>query len=208
MSPVPCAICNTSPAKLCHQCKSISYCSRACQSVDWPCHKLVCASFLSTNSHAGTQAADPDTVLGILFPAAAASPQLVRVQVRRHADAETGLSFQDVDVEPLVAVAASAVEPRRLFAEHNDVRGGRRMESFIEIWHAADVALEPNQAIMAAAAATKTLLRRPWTGNLVTMAMTAATGGIVDGGSYKDATALDFRDAVDVLTIMADKATA
>ena len=39
-----CAVCGVEVAKLkrCTACKAVSYCSRECQSADWPQHKLKC----------------------------------------------------------------------------------------------------------------------------------------------------------------------
>ncbi|CAO2653915.1 Nn.00g106480.m01.CDS01 [Neocucurbitaria sp. VM-36] len=40
-----CAMCNHRSTKICSGCKSICYCSKACQKADWPIHKLVCKDY-------------------------------------------------------------------------------------------------------------------------------------------------------------------
>jgi hypothetical protein len=37
-----CVVCNTACTKRCQRCQVESYCSRACQEIAWPAHKLVC----------------------------------------------------------------------------------------------------------------------------------------------------------------------
>ncbi|KAJ4374740.1 hypothetical protein N0V83_001816 [Neocucurbitaria cava] len=40
-----CAMCNHHSTKMCSGCKSIRYCSKACQRTDWAIHKLVCKDY-------------------------------------------------------------------------------------------------------------------------------------------------------------------
>ncbi len=201
MSSTSCAICNQEHARLCQRCKSIAYCSTECQSGDWPCHKLVCAQLAA--------AADPEshdkkaqvavhsdrtrTVRGVLFDPDSKHPQLVSIKCHRHTDEESGVSFQDADVEPYLGVDGAASE--RLFAEHNRVRGGRQMQSFVEVWYCPDAPadvpghdhpeLRANKSIVAA---TGGKMIRKWEGPVVVLAMSAASGGIVDPGFYRDIT--------------------
>lgn len=44
-----CSVCSTfrSPGLLCGSCKSIDYCSRKCQRLDWPIHQILCDEFSS-----------------------------------------------------------------------------------------------------------------------------------------------------------------
>jgi hypothetical protein len=45
IEPKNCVICNKPTNKRCSRCKNCSYCSKDCQTVDWPIHKLLCSSF-------------------------------------------------------------------------------------------------------------------------------------------------------------------
>ena len=225
-----CAICNQDHARLCQRCKSIAYCSTECQSLDWPCHKLVCAQLAPAAAAASTEPEESEagenapavappppapssgggdgtrTVRGILFDPDSKHPRVVGVRCQRHTDDETGVSFQDADVEPHLGVDGAGSE--RLFAEHNRVRGGRQMQSFVEVWYRpdppADVPrhdhpeLRLNKSVVAA---TEGKSLRRWEGPVVVLAMSAASGGIVDPGFYRDVTGVDFRDAVDFLAI-------
>ena len=40
-----CAMCNEAASKVCSKCRSIQYCSKSCQKVGWPVHKLLCKKF-------------------------------------------------------------------------------------------------------------------------------------------------------------------
>ena len=221
-----CAICNQDHARLCQRCKSIAYCSKECQSLDWPCHKLVCSqlapapAITESESQPGEDenapAAPPPppaptsdgtrTVRGILFDPDSKHPRLVPVRCHRHTDDESGVSFQDADVEPYLGVDGAGSE--RLFAEHNRARGGRQMHSFVEVWYRPDAPadvprhdhpeLRLNKSVVAA---TEGKMMRKWEGPVVVLAMSAASGGIVDPGFYRDVTGVDFRDAVDFLAI-------
>lgn len=39
---ISCSICHASEAMQCKQCKTVRYCGRQCQVLDWPSHKLIC----------------------------------------------------------------------------------------------------------------------------------------------------------------------
>ncbi|KAH8884889.1 hypothetical protein GQ53DRAFT_374104 [Thozetella sp. PMI_491] len=213
-SSTQCAICNTDHARLCQRCKSIAYCSTDCQTTDWPCHKLVCTQFAEGAEEAKEgnrpepQTRDLRMTRGMLFDPDSKRPQLIWVKCRRHADEESGVSFQDAEVDKFLGV--DGAESERLFAEHNRVRGGRQMQSFVEVWYRpdapADLAAHPelrlNKSIVAATGG-KTL--RQWEGPVVVMAMSAASGGIVDPGFYRDISGWDFRDAVDFISVATKK---
>ncbi|KAF9700897.1 hypothetical protein EKO04_000902 [Ascochyta lentis] len=40
-----CAMCDKPSTQLCSGCKSIKYCSKSCQKLDWPIHKLICKTY-------------------------------------------------------------------------------------------------------------------------------------------------------------------
>lgn len=60
-----CILCNKTDAHFCMRCKSISYCSKACQKNDWPTHKLLCATFSSFDS---LSRPSNESFRAILFP--------------------------------------------------------------------------------------------------------------------------------------------
>ena len=47
-----CAICDTPGVHACSGCHEVRYCSKECQKVDWPIHKLVCKTFVTEFSEA------------------------------------------------------------------------------------------------------------------------------------------------------------
>ncbi|KDQ59689.1 hypothetical protein JAAARDRAFT_175173 [Jaapia argillacea MUCL 33604] len=69
----PCGVCeSTKNIKQCARCKSISYCSKEHQLLDWPTHKKQCQRI-------APKSGDTTTVTGILFPALEDKPRLVQV---------------------------------------------------------------------------------------------------------------------------------
>ena len=43
-----CVLCSLAGSKTCGQCRSVQYCSRRCQKLDWPAHKLSCGAVTTT----------------------------------------------------------------------------------------------------------------------------------------------------------------
>ena len=70
-----CTICSASNARACSGCHSACYCSRRCQKVDWPSHRLLCADFGGSPQRPG-----PDYKRAILFPEAQIRPQIVWIE--------------------------------------------------------------------------------------------------------------------------------
>ena len=73
-----CAMCNN-PGSLCAQCHGIRYCSKACQEVDWPLHKLLCKSF---NSFPSSKRPTPKFQRCIWFPEKGPQPRWVWVRFK------------------------------------------------------------------------------------------------------------------------------
>jgi len=59
----------------CSGCLSVWYCSRQCQSVDWPAHQLLCSSYVT---FVRSRPSSPNR-LGIFFPRGTERPQLIWV---------------------------------------------------------------------------------------------------------------------------------
>ncbi len=55
-----CAVCGKEATKLCGKCKGVSYCGRACQSVDWGSHGPTCQLFLDHTPFCGVCNASQD----------------------------------------------------------------------------------------------------------------------------------------------------
>ncbi|KAE9365569.1 hypothetical protein N431DRAFT_518976 [Stipitochalara longipes BDJ] len=106
-----CIICGTATKNKCSRCKSAAYCSRACQKIDLPLHKLLCSqyqAFLKTRPAPNTgpetydakiqiQPSASNHRLAILFPAEGTAPKLIWMNCTTH---ETGNSRYFFVAEP------------------------------------------------------------------------------------------------------------
>ncbi|KAF1849176.1 uncharacterized protein K460DRAFT_330886 [Cucurbitaria berberidis CBS 394.84] len=109
-------MCNHPSSKICSGCKSIHYCSTACQKHDWPLHKVVCKDyqeFLPTRP-------DSSHYSAIYFPADEDKPRFVWMRYeaghnhpQEVAFAELGLSQEWIDKHDNVASETNPVLKRR-----------------------------------------------------------------------------------------------
>jgi hypothetical protein len=85
-----CTTCDRVGTMLCSGCKSIHYCSTACQKIDWPIHKIICqvyTQFLPSRPGAGHHSA-------IYFDPAKAQPQFIWL---RFEAGHSHPSFEDLE---------------------------------------------------------------------------------------------------------------
>jgi hypothetical protein len=181
-------------------------------------HHLLCASFTSL------EATPPNRVLALLFPVDEPTPRPVHVKLTSATDEETSISFQSIDVTPFFsssggevgagtdtkpetatgANAATEVELETLYTERNPVRN-RDTASMLEIWVAKSTkessakspSLAPNACIQSLNNGKPNF--HSWNGPVVALAMTRATGFMVDPGAYRDVSLGDARDVADFL---------
>jgi hypothetical protein len=136
-------------------------------------------------------------ILGILFHQDSPSATAEWVKCDKSTDDETSISFQSVDVTP--CFSAGAV-PEAIYTERNP-RRNRDTASMLEIWTVpaseAGGKAAPNQGIAAAADGLET--HHTWMGPVLALAMTRATGFMVDPGQYKNVSLEDCGDVVDYL---------
>lgn len=78
-----CIICNSSIARSCSSCHSISYCSVKCQKLDWRLHKKVCKAFTTLGPRPS-----PSHKLAILLPVDSKDPQLVWIECEQRIDSD------------------------------------------------------------------------------------------------------------------------
>ncbi|KAB5578763.1 hypothetical protein GE09DRAFT_1090939, partial [Coniochaeta sp. 2T2.1] len=190
-------------------------------------HALLCASF-SPSALPPKPDSPSSHILGLLFPASSSSsssdgnsseptptPTPIWIKLTSSTDDETSITFQSVDVSPVFPPASSsaAPAPEVLYTERNTVRE-RDTGSMLEIWtlpstsasssSSPDDAAEEDMenATIKALASTQGKPGSPfhrWSGPVLALAMSRATGFMVDPGTYRDVTLEDAGDVVDFL---------
>lgn len=78
-----CLVCKNPDSQLCDRCRSVRYCSKACQVADWPVHKLLCSAFAAFRS--STRPTD-EHFRAIAFPVDKKKPELVWIHCKWHDD--------------------------------------------------------------------------------------------------------------------------
>ena len=63
---------------ICSQCHQLSYCSRDCQTKDWPIHKLICSSLATLDK---LSLPDKTAKLGFYFPESGKKAELIWVLI-------------------------------------------------------------------------------------------------------------------------------
>ncbi|KAI1192904.1 hypothetical protein F5X97DRAFT_315970 [Nemania serpens] len=69
-----CTYCENKGLHTCCRCKYARYCSEACQTKDWPVHRLLCSD------RSDTPRPSPDHFVAILFPAQEGKPRLIWIE--------------------------------------------------------------------------------------------------------------------------------
>lgn len=181
-------------------------CNRELLPADLTIHKLFCAQFASLPPRPASS-----HVLGLVFPQGPAAgdqggqkaiPTPTWIKRTSSTDDETSITFQVVDVAPVFSSVSGtdSATPEAIYTERNRVRN-RDTTSMLEIWTMPATA-ESNQSENGSIAALVTDGARTfhrWTGPVLALAMTRATGFMVDPGSYRDVTLEDAADVVDFL---------
>ncbi|KAB5549587.1 hypothetical protein GE09DRAFT_1126998 [Coniochaeta sp. 2T2.1] len=171
-------------------------------------HALLCASF-SSSSLPPKPDSPASHILGLLFPASSSSddnstptPTPTWIKLTSSTDDETSITFQSVDVSPVFPpTSSSSPAPEVLYTERNTVRE-RDTGSMLEIWTPPASDAEEENATIKALATTQGKPGAPfhrWSGPVLALAMSRATGFMVDPGTYRDVTLEDAGDVVDFL---------
>jgi hypothetical protein len=168
-------------------------CNRSLLAQDLTIHKLLCAQF-SSPPHKPEP--EPDYILGLVFPHdVAGTPTPTWIRLNSSTDDETSITFQSVDTSPIFPSSS----PEVLYTDRNTVRN-RDSKSMLEIWAlpSGNGDGAENATINALAEGRDGPFHR-WTGPVLALAMTRATGFMVDPGHYRDISLDDAGDVVDFL---------
>ncbi|KAL4904067.1 hypothetical protein BDW74DRAFT_179158 [Aspergillus multicolor] len=106
-----CTICNAADATLCSRCHSASYCSKTCQRVDYPVHKILCRDVAAQSPRPA------EHIRGIYFPVDGRKPEVIWVGIKRAPDGyeaelryllpdgtdffSTGMGYDIIDENPV-----------------------------------------------------------------------------------------------------------
>ena len=179
-----CIICQEPRARKCERCRSCSYCSKNCQRVDWPSHKLLCSQYAQQQprpSQAHKRA--------ILFKEDGPKPLMIWVVCRRKNDQEDGIR-DSVDVGSFLGNDMPFTDHRLI---QRNLRRNRGLGYTLELKFRDGFLLDgskPNQSIQA----METTVSSSWRGPMVAL---KKQGVGVDFRSYADMTLGDYRHLVD-----------
>jgi hypothetical protein len=194
MSDKKCIMCNSSDAKLCGLCKSISYCSQKCQKDDWPLHKKICKSFTTIPTRPS-----PSHKLSILFPVNSKNPQLVWVKCTEHKRDDDSLSWESPETQNLLGLedldpkSRLEIESKKIITR--SILRGFELGYTVEIFSRDTFLYDGSTPNICVQHTTEGQTRYDWRGPFVVMRRpsTAMNNHLV----YEDTKAGDLRVAVD-----------
>lgn len=183
-----CTVCNKSNGRLCGRCKSARYCSTACQKVDWPTHRLLCATF--SNFDASSRPTD-EHLRAILFPVDEEKPKVIWLHCKWRDYGEDG-RFQSPNNKPLLGCDAFL---RDISIQYNPVLR-RNLSDTIYVSYRDTFLIDgskPNKSIVAITA-TKPGQYYAWRGPIMAYGMKGVGSEQID---CRDLDMNDFRHVTD-----------
>ncbi|KAK7962827.1 uncharacterized protein PG986_003652 [Apiospora aurea] len=193
-----CIICEKPDSQRCGRCKSAFYCSKACQVLDWPLHKLLCASYGSFDISARPTS---DHFLAISFPPEDKKPKPIWVHCPWHVGDLRPYQFPDVG-----SLDGSDSLLERRHVQYNPVLR-RQLEDTIRIAWRDEFLVGgsiPNKSILSITT-SKPGRRHDWRGP-ITAYGTVGLG--IDQTHCRDLDMNDFRHITDFFLWYGDWATA
>lgn len=179
MAPSTCLMCGKSEAKACNTCKSVSYCTKACQKIDWPVHKVLCKQFTQVPA----RPENTSSQLAILLPADDPTPQLVWVPYSRGIPSTSNL---------LGAVAEQITIPKTTIR-------GFVLDHAVQLFVRNDYLNDGSKPNQAALALTDWNLPYDWRGPILIVSCIRTKDRLDWIEKFQDITLGDLRTAVDHL---------
>lgn len=118
----PCVMCNKGPAKRCGRCRSVFYCSQACQKSDYASHKLLCKAYSEQHSRPS-----PNHKRAIFFPPDQDKPRMIWMKVTNRDDFGYKYTLPDYD---WIGGDTLLSAPGSRNIEENKIRGRRLGRGF------------------------------------------------------------------------------
>ncbi|KAI0096266.1 hypothetical protein GGR51DRAFT_553626 [Nemania sp. FL0031] len=183
-----CTYCEVKGHYRCSGCMSARYCSRVCQSKDWPIHRLLCGHL---SEFTKTPRPSPDHVVAILFPAEEATPRFIWLE--QFSDYDYLLPIIDCWLRPYARHANMIADMNALLEEAGHGRVGHGL-AMIGVHEKPLPQVPINASILALG---KPGQMKTWFGNQIVVGRrpnTTGTRGItLDHVNFRD-----FRHAVDL----------
>ncbi len=183
-----CTVCDKSGTSLCKRCKSVRYCSKACQEAGWPIHKLLCAAFSGFDTSSRPTS---EHFRAIFFPVNDEKPKPVWLHCKWHDDEEDG-KFQLAECESFLGHDGS---PKHAPIQHNPVLK-RVLSNTIYVCHRDTFLIDGSKTnnSVASIIATKPGQYHDWRGPIIAY---GKEGLGTDQIACKDLDMRDFRHVAD-----------
>jgi hypothetical protein len=201
-----CTFCGKGASELCARCKSLSYCSKECQTADWKVHKLLCATLKMF-----TAPPESDLRRAVLFPQDDDAPKWVWIIGEFDGDQHNPNALQNILNNALPNPHDQAnTFPRLDRLLRNDVRG-RTPQHTLFMVSRKDFQTDGSRLNKSVAKVTNGQMKIQWRGPIVFMARkgqatTEPAVSILPAQQLSDSedmTTHDFRDVVDILSTYA-----
>lgn len=174
-----CAVCGKGNARRCNKCKSACYCSKACQRIDWPTHRLLCAEFATFDL---ATRPSKEHMRAVFFPPDEAKPRIIWL----NCPWQYG-GYQSGEVEAFIGDSLPRITPIT-----HDPFLGKKLPDQVQICFRDDFLLDGSDPNKSIAAITSTRFGRyhDWRGPILAYSM---LGSDMNPRKYKDLELEDFR---------------